>query len=157
MSIITGLPAHILLNHFVIVLIPLTAILLITCAAWPAARQRLTGLILTLAVINLVLTPLTVKSGEWLADHVDQSPVLDTHMSLGETTIYVSVALVVAAALLVGLHIRLSHGPAVRPLVQWAVAVVIVATAATTLFQIHRIGESGARAAWGTFLSSCCQ
>ena len=40
MSTIAGLPAHILLLHFVVVLVPLTAILLIVCALWPAARRR---------------------------------------------------------------------------------------------------------------------
>lgn len=157
MNTIAGLPAHILLNHFVVVLIPLIAILLIVAALWPAARGRLIWLVLTLAVVNLILTPLTIRSGEWLGDRVDQSPTLDTHMTAGETTIYVSVALVIAAALLAILHLRLGHGHSVQPLVQWTVAVVVVAAAGVAMFQIHRIGESGARAAWGSFQSaSCC-
>lgn len=158
MSSIAGLPAHILLNHFVVVLIPLLAILLIVTAVWPAARQRLVWLVLTLAVINMILTPLTIRSGEWLGERVDQSPTLDTHMTLGETTNYVSVALVIAAALLAGLQFRLGRGHAVQPIVRWTVTVLVIAAAGATMFQIHRIGESGARAAWGSFLSaSCCQ
>lgn len=38
MSTFNGLPAHILLNHFVVVLGPLAAILAILCVVWPAAR-----------------------------------------------------------------------------------------------------------------------
>ena len=37
---INGLPAHPSV-HFVVVLAPLTAVLAILCAVWPAARQRL--------------------------------------------------------------------------------------------------------------------
>ncbi|MFZ2177676.1 MAG: hypothetical protein WAW17_27340 [Rhodococcus sp. (in: high G+C Gram-positive bacteria)] len=44
-----GLPAHVLLVHFVVVLAPLTAILLILCALWPAARRRMVWLIRALA------------------------------------------------------------------------------------------------------------
>ena len=62
MSTVNGLPAHILLNHFVVVLGPLTAILAIICALWPAARRRLIWLVLLLAVVSLALTPLTVNS-----------------------------------------------------------------------------------------------
>ncbi|EUA13580.1 putative membrane protein [Mycobacterium kansasii 732] len=54
-------------NHLVVVLGPLTAILAIMCALWPPARQRLVWLTLALAVITLIVTPLTADSGEWLA------------------------------------------------------------------------------------------
>lgn len=153
MSLIAGLPAHILLNHFVVVLMPLTAILLIICVLWPAARQRLVWLVLILAAITLVLTPLTIRAGEWLADRVDETPALDTHATFGETGSYFAVALFIAAALLAGLHLRLARGHAVRPVLRWAVAVVVIVAAGATMYQIHHIGESGARAAWG----SCCQ
>ena len=87
MSTITGLPAHILLLHFVVVLVPLTAILLIVCALWPAARQRLVWLVAILAGVTLVVTPLTVKAGEWFgtwqSDHGYETPELDAHMDAG--------------------------------------------------------------------------
>ena len=46
---------------------PLTAVLAILCAVWPAARQRLVWLVLALSVLTAVLTPLTTEAGEWLA------------------------------------------------------------------------------------------
>ena len=67
MSTFNGLPAHVLLVHFVVVLGPLTAALAIVCTFWPAARQRLVWLVLALAVITAGLTPLTTDAGEWLA------------------------------------------------------------------------------------------
>ncbi len=57
MSTFNGLPAHVLLVHFIVVLAPLTAVLAILCAVWPAARQRLVWLVLTLSLIVTVLTP----------------------------------------------------------------------------------------------------
>ena len=64
MSTFNGLPAHVLLVHFIVVLAPLTAVLAIVCTFWPAARQRLVWLVLTLAVITAGLTPLTTDAGE---------------------------------------------------------------------------------------------
>ena len=65
MTTFSGLPAHALLVHFIVILAPLTAILAIMSAVWPAARKRLVWLILALAVITVVLTPLTTGAGEW--------------------------------------------------------------------------------------------
>lgn len=151
---IAGLPAHILMNHFVVVLVPLTAILLIICAVWPAARQRLVWLVLVLATITLVVTPLTVKAGEWMADRVDETPDLDTHMNAGETAIYMAVVLFIAAVVLTGLHVVLQRGRMVQPVVRWTVVAVVILASGWTMYRIHTIGESGARAAWGTLLSS---
>ena len=59
MTTITGIPAHALLVHAIVVLAPLVALLEILCAFWPAARRRLVWLVLALAAATLVLTPLT--------------------------------------------------------------------------------------------------
>ena len=90
MSTFNGLPAHVLLVHFIVVLAPLTAILAIVCALWPAARQRLAWLVLGLAVITAVLTPLTTDAGEWLAKRNGRSPLLHAHTELGDTMVYFS-------------------------------------------------------------------
>ena len=50
MTTFNGLPAHVLLVHFIVILSPLTAVLAIVCAVWPAARQRLVWLVLAIAV-----------------------------------------------------------------------------------------------------------
>lgn len=39
MTVIMGLPAHVLFVHFIVVLAPVTALLEILCAAWAAARR----------------------------------------------------------------------------------------------------------------------
>ncbi len=153
-STLNGLPAHILLNHFVVVLAPLTAILAILCALWPAARRRLTWLVLLLAVGTLVLVPLTTSSGGWLATRVDTSSALRTHEDLGETLIYLVATLVASVTLLTAVHIRQARGRKVPFALHAAVGVLVIVTAVATLIQTYRIGESGARAAWGNVTSS---
>lgn len=154
MSTVDGLPAHILLNHLVVVLGPLTAILAIMCALWPAARQRLVWLTLALAVITLVVTPLTADSGEWLAGKLGQSPAIDSHANLGQTLSYFAAALAAAVVALAVVHLRRARGRAVKPVVQLVVTLLVVAAAAATLVQTYRVGDSGARAAWDSVASS---
>lgn len=62
-STVNGLPAHILLNHFVIAPAPLTAILAVLCALWPAAWRRLIRLELLLAAGTVILVPPTFRFG----------------------------------------------------------------------------------------------
>jgi glucan phosphoethanolaminetransferase (alkaline phosphatase superfamily) len=150
MSTINGLPAHILLNHFVVVLAPLTAILAIVCVLWPAARRRLIWLVLVLGAATLLLTQLTASSGAWLIGKVGPtSPVLKNHAALGDTLIYLVAALAAALALLAAVHLRHTRGHAVKTAVHAAVSLLVIAAAVTVLVQTYRIGESGARAAWG--------
>lgn len=155
MSTIAGLPAHVLLLHAVVALVPLTAILLILCAVWPAARRRLVWLVATLAGLTLIVTPATVTAGEWLADtgKIDGSPDLDRHMAAGEYGLYMALGLALAAGLLAGLHVALSRGGGVAPLVRLGIAAVVIALAGGSMFAIHTIGESGAKAAWGGLLA----
>ena len=155
MSTIAGLPAHILLLHFVVALAPLTAILLILCAVWPAVRRRLVWLVAILAGATLLVTPATVSAGEWLADtgKIDPSPELDKHMAAGEYGLYMALGLAVAAVLLAGLHVAGSRERRVAPAVRLAIVAVVIALAGGSMFAIHTIGESGAKAAWGSLLA----
>jgi hypothetical protein len=152
MSTVNGLPAHILLNHFVVVLGPLTAILAIVCALWPAARRRLIWLVLLLSVGTLILTPLT-SSGAWLVGKVGASPPVRLHQELGETLIYMVAALVATLTLLAAVHIRQARGRTVNLALHAVVGVLVIAAAVATLVQSYRVGESGARAAWGNMAS----
>jgi hypothetical protein len=118
-------------------------------------RRRLIWLVLLLAVGTLVLTPVTADAGDWLAARVGpQSPALTTHEQLGETLIYMATALVASVALLTAVHIRQSSGRTVKFALQAVVGVLVIAAAVATLVQTYRIGDSGARAAWGNVTSS---
>jgi ABC-type branched-subunit amino acid transport system permease subunit len=153
MSVINGLPAHILFVHLIVVLAPLTAGLAIVCAVWPAARRRLVWLVLALALAVMVTTPLTTEAGEWLEHKVGESPAVETHAELGDTMLYFAIALLVAAALLVFLHVRESRRT-VNTVVAVVIAAVVVLASVATTVQVYRIGDSGSRAAWGDMVSA---
>jgi uncharacterized membrane protein len=149
MSTINGLPAHALLVHFIVVLAPLTAVLAMVSAVWLSARQRLVWLVFALAVVTSILTPLTTQAGEWLENRSGRSALVRAHTELGDTMIYFSVALVVAAVLLAFVHIRESRGRSVNTVVLWCIAAVVIVASAATTVQVYRIGDSGAKAVWG--------
>jgi len=149
LSTVNGLPAHVLLVHFVVVLAPLTALLAIVCALWPAARRRLVWLILGLAAVTTLLTPLTTGAGEWLEHRSVRSPLLHAHAELGDTMKYFSLALLAAAALLVFVHLRESRGRALKTVVLWCIVALIASASVATTIQVYRIGDSGANATWG--------
>ncbi|MFG2307440.1 hypothetical protein ACGFS9_01940 [Streptomyces sp. NPDC048566] len=84
LTVVNGLPAHVLFVHFVIVLVPLTALALVVSAAWPAGARRL-GLVLpVLALVTLASVPLASHAGEWLEQHVDSDPLVRRHAELGD-------------------------------------------------------------------------
>jgi uncharacterized membrane protein len=146
---VSGLPAHPLLVHFLVVLAPLAAILAILCAVWPAARQRLVWLVLALAGIVAVLTPITTEAGEWLEHKVTEDAALEAHEHLGKTMIYFAAALLVSAILLVIAHRRAERGRPLSGVVSVVVAAFVVIASAATTVQVFRIGHSGAEATWG--------
>ncbi len=151
MTVFAGLPAHALLLHFVVVLAPLTAILEIVCAFWPAARRgQLLWLTLILAAATMVLTPMTTYAGQWLYDlRVSPSPILREHADRGSQMIYFSAALLAVAIGLVVL--RLTERRSEKPRVATNAIAVTVALAVgiASMIQIYRIGDAGARSVWG--------
>ncbi|MGW4772112.1 DUF2231 domain-containing protein [Nocardia sp. NPDC004278] len=150
MSTINGLPAHVLLVHIIVVFVPLTAVLLIMSALWPAARRRLIWLITALAAITVALTPITTDAGEWLQHKLGGSPAIDKHANLGNTMIYFAVGLLLVTALLIIVHLRAERGkPLGRTLTALVAALAILAGSAA-LVQTYRVGDSGAHAVWGT-------
>ncbi|GAB7071201.1 hypothetical protein H7J06_18370 [Mycobacterium hodleri] len=149
MSTFQGLPAHILLVHFIVILAPLTAILAIVCALWPRARGHLTWLVLVLAAVTTILTPLTTDAGEWLEHRTHPTDLLHTHAELGDTMLYFSIGLLVVAVLLAVVHVRERREQPLKPLITWAIAAAVVIASIATTVQVYRIGDSGARSAWG--------
>lgn len=151
MNVIDGMPAHALLLHFVLVLVPLTALLEIVCGLWPAARRgQLMWLTLILAAVTMVLTPITIDAGAWLYERqTNPSPILQEHAAQGGLMTYFSAALLVVAILLVALRVIEGRSDKRRVVLHVLVAVVVLATAVSSVFQIHRVGDAGAHAVWG--------
>jgi len=148
--VINGLPGHVLLVHVLVVLAPLAALLEIACALWPAVRRgQLVWFTLILAIVTTVATPITTHAGEWLYDlRRNPAPVLREHAERGDTMIYFSVALLVVAIALVALHVVERRTDQRRALTNMIVAVLALAVGVSSIIQIYRIGDAGARSAW---------
>lgn len=153
MSTFQGLPIHPLLVHFIVVLAPLTAFLAILCAVWPAARQRLVWLVLALAGVTAVLTPIATEAGEWLEHRLEKSELIEEHAEMGDTMLYFALALLVAAVLLVVVHLRSHRDKPLSSALSAAIAVFVLIAGVLTTVQVFRIGHSGAEASWGDVLT----
>ncbi len=148
---IGDLPAHPLLVHAIVVLAPLTAVLTILCGVWTAARERLVWLTLALSVVTVVLTPFAIEAGEALIHQLPKSPVLREHAELGDTAIFFVIGLLVVSMALTFLHRWGTRLGDKEKLARVVVAVLAVVVGVATIYQIVRIGHTGARAVWGGF------
>lgn len=146
---IDGLPLHPLVVHAVVVLLPLTSLGVLASAFVPALRRRLGALLPLGGVVSFVLTPVATQSGEFLERKVGDP---GKHAELGDQLIWFALALaIVAVAQYVAgrradASVTRSGGRA--PLAT-AVTVLAVLVPLASLVQVYRVGESGARAAWG--------
>ncbi len=175
---IHGLPAHVLLIHAVVVVVPVAALMLVAGTLWPAARRRFGLLTPAVALVAAVLVPLTTSAGHWLQNRLDpdrKNPLIVRHANLATGLLPWTLAIVVVAVLVwcldrryvLGLRAPGSDswnerqargGIAVqqrlgtrRVLPVWVavlISVLAVAAAAGALFELIRIGDSGATAAW---------
>jgi hypothetical protein len=139
-----GLPAHPLIVHATVVLVPLGALLVLLHAVWPAARRRLGVVTPLVALVGLVLTPLSTESGENLERVVGRSELLEKHEHLADGLLPWMVALFVMAVVVYVLG-RRPVGPRLVGVV--AAVLALVAVVGVTQ-QVVRIGHSGAAAVW---------
>jgi len=176
MTTVNGLPAHILLVHAIVVLLPLAALLLVLSALWPAGRRKVAGPNAILSVLVVVLVPITTEAGEWLERRVASTPLVRTHTELGDTALYVAIPVAVLAVVVWWRHRESLQGQATdtasagstavatrrRTLLAPAstavtvvIAVLSIAAAGAAWYDVYRIGDSGAQATWqGQFSSS---
>lgn len=152
---INGLPAHVLFVHVLVVLAPVTALLEIACAVWPAVRRgQLVWFTLILAVVTAVMTPITTYAGEWLYSlRRNPAPVLREHAERGDTMIYFSVALLIVAVVLVALRIVERRSDRRRVLTNVMVAALALVVGVSSIIQIYRIGDVGAQSVWAREIS----
>jgi hypothetical protein len=159
---INGLPAHILLIHVVIILVPLAAVMLVASATWPAARAKLGFLTPAVALVALVFVPITMNAGKWLRDHLqgnfgntDPRVIRHTHLGYHLWPWALALFLVAAALWLLNRRYELSWRPtgstARMALPVWVTALVAVAAIVVSVgavVELYRIGDSGSKAEW---------
>ncbi|WP_030440519.1 DUF2231 domain-containing protein [Actinoplanes subtropicus] len=150
MNTVNGLPAHVLLVHAIVVLLPLSALLLVLTALSPAIRRRLAGPNAILSVLVVLLVPLTTSAGEWLERRVPESATLHQHTELGDSAIFYAIPIAALAVVIWWLQRRTQ---AMSTVVTGIVAVLSLAIGAAGVYGIYRIGDSGAKAAWSSSVS----
>ncbi|MEI4273737.1 DUF2231 domain-containing protein [Klenkia sp. LSe6-5] len=139
-----GLPAHPLIVHATVVLVPLGALLVLLHALWPAARARLGIVTPLVALVGLVLTPLSTESGENLERMVGRSELIEEHAHLADGLLPWMIGLFVMAVVV---HL-LGRRPATSKALGVAAAVLAVVAVVGVTQQVVRIGHSGAEATW---------
>ena len=158
LTTINGLPAHVLLVHRVVVLVPVTAVLVVLSAVWPAARRRLGIVTPIVALATTIVVPVTTDAGEWLERRVPGDPLVEAHVKLGDELLPWAIGLLAVAVVVWALH-RFggrASGSDVdgegKP--GWFTPVVVVlivaglVVAGGSVYQVYRIGDSGAKATW---------
>ena len=148
-----GLPAHPLLVHVPIVLVPLVSLGAIAMVVVPPWRERFGWAIVVLAAVALIGVQLSIVSGEQLEDHVDRSAALHRHTEMATSMRPLAALLLLVVLVLVLLDARRRK---FRDASDWsaklwlapAVGVFVVIVSLGSTVRLAEIGHNGARASW---------
>jgi hypothetical protein len=144
-----GLPAHPLVVHAAVVLLPLAVIATLVAAAVPRLRRAYGPVALGLALAATVAVGLAQGSGESLEERVDRTPLVHEHTEKGERVLPWAIGVTVVAAAVTAAPWLDRRRASVSPRAVTAAAIVlalVVGTGAT--WTIVDVGHSGAKATW---------
>ncbi len=156
---ILGIPAHPLLIHFAVVLVPLLIGVAVVYALWPAARNRLDWALALLAVAAPIAAWFARISGlnfkQRLIDRKLTSPQnlvkIAQHQSYGTKTLWWTVALAVVALAMLYYDRFVRRGARFSDPV-WLVGTVVTIVLGTIVgYYVFRTGDTGAHIVWSGF------
>lgn len=154
-DLINGLPVHPLVVHAVVVLLPMAILGTFAIAFRSDWREKYGVLVASVAALATALIPVATSSGEALEEHVGNP---GAHARLGDQLIWFALPLLLLVVTMVALDRRArrsEHGTGATPVrLTGVVAVLACAAALAAGVQVFRVGDSGARAAWGGQVSS---
>lgn len=155
-----GLPAHPLIVHVPIVLVPLAAVGAVLML-WPFLRAKIGWATVIIAGIATVFTFLAVGSGEALEGAVERTTaskqLLETHTEMGENLRpWILLLFLVLLGIMLFDHFRAkgAAGGASKLTPQRAktigviLSVLSIVFAALSTYWVVKIGHSGAKASW---------
>ena len=165
-DVINGLPLHPLVVHAVVVLLPLGIVGTIAMAVRPGWRHHYGWLAVAVTAAATVLIPVATSSGEDLEKRVGNP---GDHAELGDQLIWFALPMLLLGVALMYLDRRTARLAAVTEstgqhaspdtprsatrALAWVAVLAVVASVAAGV-QVYRVGDSGARAAWGDKVSS---
>lgn len=170
-----GLPTHVLLQHVVVVLLPIAAVAAILVALWAWYRHHL-GIVTLLGTFLVTLAvPLTTQSGESLEGRLPDSPVIAAHAAAGDRVLWMAAlfGLCLFAVVALDLRRRMSTTVGLAPAEGWisrrlpaswrtsaptwttlaflVARVVLVVAAIGVVVVVVQAGHSGADAVWSDY------
>jgi hypothetical protein len=144
-----GLPAHPLVVHAAVVLLPLAAVATLVCAAGPGLRRRYAPIALAVAVVATIAVGLAQGSGEALEEEVDETELVEEHTGQGERVLPWAIGVTLAAAAVTAAPAISRRRPALRTRTVTAVVVALALVAGTgATWTVVEVGHSGAKATW---------
>ena len=149
-----GLPAHPLLVHLPVVMVPMAALGAIILAIFPKYFARFGWWVTGISFIGAIGAILAAGSGETLEERVDRSSTMRDHAEMGETARLLAVVLFVVL-LIVMLARKYRATDMAKKAVAIGVSVVIAVSAAAAGWVIIQTGHSGAKASWCEVTKNC--
>lgn len=149
---ILDLPAHPLVVHAAVVLLPLAAIGTLVVAAAPRARRHYAPLALAAALAATVAVGLAQTSGEALEDEVRETGLVEEHTEQGESVLPWAIAVTVVAGAVTAVSRRKDTPDSAggrRAATTMLILVALVAGIGAT-WSVVDVGHSGAKATWTT-------
>jgi fatty acid desaturase len=147
-----GLPIHILVSHFTVVLVPFSAMAVIAVSLRKAWREKYAGPLAAMNVAMLALTFVTVRAGlnlklRYRASGDTETPKFN-HETLGQTLLWIMVALAVVSLLTWAVG-RMGTVP---PAAAIALAGVVALLATSSIVFVTLAGHTGAKTQWEEFI-----
>ena len=144
-----GLPAHPLVVHAAVVLLPLAALATIITAAVPRSRRHYALLALGVALVSTIAVGLAQQSGESLQERVDETQLLEEHTEKGEIVLPWAIAVtIVAAGVAAADPLQRRYPGLTVKRVTGVLLVAAIVTGAGATWAIAEVGHSGAKATW---------
>ena len=101
MLTVGGLPAHPLVVHAVVVLLPLAAVGTLAVAARPVWRRQLGVWVLLLAVVGVAAVPVATRTGAQLVRAIGDDPLIQVHQQRAGTLLVPALIFLVLLAVTV--------------------------------------------------------
>ena len=144
-----GLPAHPLVVHAAVVLLPIAAFTTVAVAAVPRWRRPYALLAFAVAVASAGAIWLAQESGESLEHRVTETALVERHTELADQVLPWAIAVVVVAGAVVAVdryRSRLARVPTRAVTIGLVVVALVTGTGAT--WTVAEVGHSGAKATW---------
>ena len=148
-----GLPTHILIIHLTVVGIPVACLATLAIAIRPSWRRKFGYWTAGIAVLMVPVTYATQLAGDQLYNHnfnYANSPAAQ-HKALGSTLVWFVLAVAVMAVALV---VAEKMGYADHHAAMVVFAALAIGASAICLVRVVQVGDSGARAAWGSYVTN---